>query len=58
MLDGNSKTMSTISDINKNQLSVLISIRDGINALVSQSGKTGPLDIQFSSNKLTTEFYA
>jgi len=58
MLDGNSKTMSTISDINKNQLSVLISIRNGINALVSQSGKTGPTDIQFSSNKLTTEFYA
>jgi len=58
MLDGNSKTMSTISDINKNQLSVLISIRNGINALVSQSGKTGPTDIQFPSNKLTTEFYA
>ena len=58
MLDGNSKTMSTISDINKNQLAVLMQIRDGINALVSQSGGTKTSDMKFSSNKLTTEFYA
>lgn len=56
MLDANSKTMSDISDINKNQLAVMIQIRDGINTLVAKSG--GPTQVEFTPNPLTQEFYA
>ena len=52
MLDGNSKIMKSIADINTQQLNVLIEIRNGINALQSSGGLT------FSDNSLTKEFYA
>ena len=52
MLDGNSKVMRSLADINTQQLNVLIEIRNGINALQSSGGLT------FSDNSLTKEFYA
>ena len=52
MLDGNSKVMKSLADINTQQLNVLIEIRNGINALQSSGGLT------FSDNSLTKEFYA
>ena len=57
MLDSNSEMMSELNDVNKNQLNVLISIRDGINMLVSKSGN-GPSQVQYTTNPLTEEFYA
>jgi hypothetical protein len=57
MLDSNSEMMSELNDVNKNQLNVLISIRDGINMLVSKSGN-GPSQVQYTTNPLTEQFYA
>jgi hypothetical protein len=58
MLDGNSAVMSELNNVSKNQLNVLISIRDGINMLVSKSGGNNSTAIQFKPNPLTQEFYA
>ena len=58
MLDANSAVMSELNNVNKNQLNVLISIRDGINMLVSKSGGNTSTNIQYNTNPLTREFYA
>ena len=58
MLDANSAVMSELNNVNKNQLNVLISIRDGINMLVSKSGGSNNTEVQFTTNPLTQEFYA
>jgi len=50
-----SKIVNELNEVNKNQLNVLIAIRDGIDTLVSRSGST---NVQFKSNPLTQEFYA
>ena len=57
MLDQNSAVMSELNSVNKNQLNVLISIRDAVNMMVSKSG-TGSSQVQFETNPLTEEFYA
>ncbi len=68
LLDDNSLVMSELNDVNRNQLSVLASIRDGINILVSNAGSStvmggspatgGSAEVQFTTNPLTQEFYA
>jgi len=62
LLAANSAIMAELNSINKNQLNVLISIRDGINTLVSQSGGSAAggsnTEISFTNNPLTQEFYA
>ena len=58
LLDANSAVMSELNSVSKNQLNVLISIRDGINMLVSKSGGSNNTEVQFTTNPLTQEFYA
>ena len=62
LLDANSAVMGELNSVNKNQLNVLISIRDGINMLVSNAGSStatgGSTEVQFTTNPLTQEFYA
>ena len=74
LLDANSAVMGELNSVNKNQLNVLISIRDGINMLVSNAGSStatggstatgsstatgGGTEVQFTTNPLTQEFYA
>jgi hypothetical protein len=57
LLTANSDVMTELNSVSKNQLNVLISIRDGINMLVSKSGGTGSTELQFTNNPLTQEFY-
>ena len=68
LLDANSVVMGELNNVNKNQLNVLISIRDGINMLVSNAGSStatggstangGSTEVQSTTNPLTQEFYA
>ena len=65
LLDANSTVMSALATVNKNQLDVLVSIRNGINTLVSNipSGDTpvaatGPTEVNSTVNPLTQQFYA
>ena len=68
LLDANSVVMGELNNVNKNQLNVLISIRDGINMLVSNAGSNtatggstangGSTEVQSTTNPLTQEFYA
>ena len=56
LLDANSAVMAELNSVNKNQLNVLISIRNGINTLVSKSGG-GSTATDFTNNPLTDQFY-
>lgn len=58
MLNTNSKVMTELNAISKNQLNVLMQIRDGIRALSSNKSSNGPTDITFEPSTLTQEFYA
>ena len=53
MLDQNSEVMKTIQGINKQQLSVLIEIRDGILELQKPAD-----ELSFSSPSLTQDFFS
>lgn len=67
LLDANSAVMNELNTVNKNQLNVLVAIRDGINIIVANTATragssvnasgSGP-DINLPSNPLTQQFYA
>ena len=57
LLNANSAVMAELNNVNKNQLNVLISIRDGISTLVSRNN-SGSTTTDFSNNPLTEQFYA
>ena len=58
LLAANSAVMAELNDVNKNQLQVLKSIRNGISTLVAQSQGGGSTGTDFVNNPLTQQFYA
>lgn len=56
MMAANSAVMAELNSVNKNQLNVLISIRDGISTLVSRNS-SGSTTTDFSNNPLSEQFY-